>query len=56
MMFSFVDYWGALDSDVTKDFTLYPGTNIVKSRYAGRSMASTAPTTPRARPTASSMA
>jgi TonB-dependent receptor len=36
MMFSFVDYWGALDSDVTKDFTLYPGTNIVKSRYAGQ--------------------
>jgi hypothetical protein len=35
MMFSFVDYWGALHSDVTKDFTLYPGTNIVKSRYAG---------------------
>jgi TonB-dependent receptor len=36
MMFSFVDYWGALDSDVTKDFTLYPGTNIIKSRYAGQ--------------------
>lgn len=35
MLFSFVDYWGALDSNVTKDFTLYPGTNIVKSRYAG---------------------
>lgn len=35
MMFSFVDYWGALDSDVTKDFSLYPGTNIIKSRYAG---------------------
>lgn len=35
MMFSFVDYWGALHSDVTKDFSLYPGTNIVKSRYAG---------------------
>jgi len=36
MMFSFVDFWGALDSDVTKDFSLYPGTNIVKSRYAGQ--------------------
>jgi len=32
LLFSFVDWWGALSSNPSADVTLYPGTNIVKSR------------------------
>jgi iron complex outermembrane receptor protein len=35
LLFSFVDYWGDLGSNPASTFTLYPNTNIVKSRYAG---------------------
>lgn len=32
MLFSYVDWWGDLGSDASSNVTLYPGTNIVKSR------------------------
>ncbi|HVI99988.1 MAG TPA: TonB-dependent receptor [Sphingomonas sp.] len=35
LFFSFVDYWGALGPDPASSFTLFPGTNIIKSRTVG---------------------
>ena len=32
LLFSFVDWWGALGDNPAQNITLYPGTNIVKSR------------------------
>ncbi len=49
LQFSFVDFWANPQAPM-----LYNGTNIVKSRVATASMASTAPIIRAARPTASS--
>jgi iron complex outermembrane receptor protein len=35
LLFSFVDWWGDLGASPATSFKLYPGTNIIKSRYAG---------------------
>jgi TonB-dependent receptor len=35
LLFSFVDWWGALGPNPASTYTLYPGTNIIKTRTAG---------------------
>ncbi len=35
LLFSFVDWWGALGPNPASTYSLYPGTNIIKSRTAG---------------------
>ncbi|HEX8604007.1 MAG TPA: TonB-dependent receptor [Pseudoduganella sp.] len=35
LLFSFVDWWGALGNNPAGSFTTFPGTNIIKSRTVG---------------------
>lgn len=35
LLFSFVDWWGALGNDPAGSITTYPGTNVIKSRTVG---------------------
>jgi TonB-dependent receptor len=36
LLFSFVDWWGALGSDPAGSITTFPGTNIIKTRTVGK--------------------